>query len=503
MKRLITLFLLLAIWLTSAFLLSSCGGSNATASGDNGATEETASGDNGATEETAKATVLYNLFSDEGLLCVYRNKKGGYINKAGQEVIPCKYYVAYPFRNGYAAVQEKSGDPFYFIKPDGTKLIDTPFYDIRLFDSQGRAVVKKSQNGKYELIDKDGKSYLTAQAIASGNNGLYLFRDDSNMCGAADKDGNVLLNPRYDGLDFVPDHFTFLKENVENVDYTCCTDRLMAYRTVSSGTYQYLIDLNGNELYAADSTCLGIYFETVSRTFCAHYPSKVVLFDRSGKVIRTIEEECENAASFVGGFGLKYKSQSKEETVVKLIDAQGNVQFDSKTCGYVPDYVNSYGEVRVWESLSAEKGGLIDGKTGEILIPVAYNWVDRLGFDGNGICFAKKTSGEYVALDRNGQTVFSKNCDGLDKLAFQDAPYYLAEYEVGNKTSYELLDKTGNVLHVFGTKHDEFNDFGDGCGLYDDGYIVCRETENGNISIININNNYEQVCSTIYDDILR
>ena len=84
-----------------------------------------------------------------------------------------------------------------------------------------------------------------------------------------------------------------------------------------------------------------------------------------------------------------------------------------------------------------------------------------------------------------------------------DAPYYLAEYEVGNKTSYELLDKTGNVLHVFGTKYDEFNDFGDGCGLYDDGYIVCRETENGNISIININNNYEQVCSTIYDDIIR
>lgn len=492
MKHFVTVFLLLAICLTFVFLLSSCGGSDKTASTTG----------NGTPNEPEAKTFQYNLFSDEGLLCVVRNSKCGYINPAGQEVIPCKYYAASNFQNGYAIVQEKSGDPYYFIKPDGTKLLDTPFSGATLFDSQGRAVIKKSQNGKCELIDKDGKSYMTAQAISSGDNGLYLFMDEDNLCGVADKDGTVLIDPRYDGMDFIHDQFILFNSGDNHM--TCRTDLFLAYRKVSSGTYQYVIDLNGKELYSADTTCKGITYETNSQTFCAHYPSKVVLFGSDGKVVKTIEEECESVGFFLGGFGLVYKSQSKEEIVVKMIDAQGTVGFNSKTSGYVSDDVNLYGDVHIRSSLSAGgKSGLADGKTGKILIPVTYDWVDSDGFDENGICFARKTSNEYVALDRTGKTVFSKSCDGLERLAFRDAPYYIAEYEVGGKTSYELLDAKGVVLRTFGTKYDELNEYGDGFGLYDDGYIVCRETESGNIAIININNNYELVCLTIYDNIIR
>ncbi|MBR5044475.1 MAG: WG repeat-containing protein, partial [Clostridia bacterium] len=219
MKKIISVVLLLSVCLSSLLLFSSCGKK----SDDN----------------------AVNLFSEEGLLCVGRGDKYGYIDKKGKEVIPCKYTDAEAFENGYAVVQETEDGSYYYIKPNGSRLMETPFYRAQNFDSQGRAVVKRSEKGKAELIDKSGKVYLTAKSILSSDNGLYLYKDDADLWGVANKSGKTLLTPSYDDLDFVYD----LKDDGKNVTETVNKDRLIATRKLSSGSAYYLIDLDGEEYY--------------------------------------------------------------------------------------------------------------------------------------------------------------------------------------------------------------------------------------------------------------
>jgi hypothetical protein len=66
-------------------------------------------------------------FSD-GLSLVYRQGPDGYgyINTSGEEVIPCQFRVAKPFKNGYAKVRQ--GDRYYVIDQKGAMVMETyPF----------------------------------------------------------------------------------------------------------------------------------------------------------------------------------------------------------------------------------------------------------------------------------------------------------------------------------------------------------------------------------------
>lgn len=88
----------------------------------------------------------------EGLAYVKQNGKYGFINEAGEEVVPLKYDNALFFQEGLAQI--KLGDKWGFVDKEGKEIIP-PKYDFAGRFSEGRAVVKIGEKEYY--IDKTGK----------------------------------------------------------------------------------------------------------------------------------------------------------------------------------------------------------------------------------------------------------------------------------------------------------------------------------------------------------
>ena len=71
-----------------------------------------------------KAIEIYNF--SEGLACVKKpNGLYGYINKLGEEVIPCIYTSTDDFSEGLAGVVDQDNNLFYIDK-QGTKVLEIP-----------------------------------------------------------------------------------------------------------------------------------------------------------------------------------------------------------------------------------------------------------------------------------------------------------------------------------------------------------------------------------------
>ena len=466
MKKIISVVLLLSVCLSSLLLFSSCG--------------KKKSDDNAV-----------NLFSEEGLLCVGRGDKYGYMDKKGKEVIPCKYADAEAFENGYAVVQETEDGPYYYIKPNGSRLMETPFYRAQNFDSQGRAVVKRSEKGKAELIDKSGKVYLTAKSIFSSDIGLYLYKDDADLWGVANKSGKTLLTPSYDDLDFVYD----LKEDGKNATETVNKDRLIATRKLSSGSAYYLIDLDGEEYYSVTGQYSRIYPYIVDGNVLAYKDGEetgtAYVISKSGKAVATVE----NVSSVFGlcKYGLLLKIG---EDVYKMIDYKGKALVENiKATGFTPYDLDWNGDLLAYLKLNEagdRKYGILNAKNGETVIPVEYD--DLESADGNDLFLAKKGD-DYLVLNRKGKTVFTKTCDNLASLGNPNSPYYVAVYNQEDASSYELLDTKGQTVKTFGTVYSRIVNY------YDDGFLLCREKESGNY--VFLNKKLEPLGSAIYDEIVR
>lgn len=97
-------------------------------------------------------------YSENGIYPVNEEKKWGYINSSGEEIVPLKYEYAQSFNNGLAAV--KLNGLLGFINETGSLVIDHKFYYTEGFKN-GRASVYNSKElknlGKYYIIDRSGK----------------------------------------------------------------------------------------------------------------------------------------------------------------------------------------------------------------------------------------------------------------------------------------------------------------------------------------------------------
>ncbi|MCL2704368.1 MAG: WG repeat-containing protein [Defluviitaleaceae bacterium] len=104
---------------------------------------------------------------NDGLAAVCRGDwktgKWGYIDQAGNEVIPCVYDFAWDFNEGLAWV--KRGDKVGFINTDGLEIIpfiyDGDFeYDLRFEDGFALVFHVERFNGKFGLIDREGNEVV-------------------------------------------------------------------------------------------------------------------------------------------------------------------------------------------------------------------------------------------------------------------------------------------------------------------------------------------------------
>ena len=89
-----------------------------------------------------------------GLIKVRLDGKYGFINKDGEEIIPCKYEDADAFSDGLAKV--KSAEGWGFVNENGEEIISCKYEDADYFWF-GAETAEVKLNGEWITIDKTGK----------------------------------------------------------------------------------------------------------------------------------------------------------------------------------------------------------------------------------------------------------------------------------------------------------------------------------------------------------
>ena len=96
----------------------------------------------------------YDFFSEGLLVVADGNGKMGYLDVQGQLAIPCKYFEARPFKQGWASVEKKKKEAWY-INPQGKEMRPDSFHGGKLtkgssFNENDEAVVANYQD--YAII---------------------------------------------------------------------------------------------------------------------------------------------------------------------------------------------------------------------------------------------------------------------------------------------------------------------------------------------------------------
>ena len=196
-------------------------------------------------------------FFSEGLCSVESDdepRRIGFVDTNGNEVIPCQFENAKDFSDGMAAVRR--GDEWGFIDESGNLKIDYQFKKVSNFHN-GRALV--ANNGEIYLIDKYGNKvlYVDSYNEYGEDSGVdirdaagYFYYNDYRHARIIDSNGYELpFAYKYDGVFFL--------------DYQTKESRVSPLFGAVSGTRTVLVDVNGNEVsgYELDDGDVGFGYE--------------------------------------------------------------------------------------------------------------------------------------------------------------------------------------------------------------------------------------------------
>ena len=152
--------------------------------------------------KSSRETIISAIYDNvcpfrEGVVAVKLNDKWGFVDKAGEDVIPLKYDYAEFFNEGLARV--RLNDKWGFVDKAGKEVIPLKYDYAELF-SEGLARIKL--NNKYGFIDKTGKEVIPFKYddADSFSEGLARFRLDGK-CGFVDKAGREVIPFKYDDAD--------------------------------------------------------------------------------------------------------------------------------------------------------------------------------------------------------------------------------------------------------------------------------------------------------------
>jgi hypothetical protein len=130
----------------------------------------------------------------EGMAAVKRNKKWGFVNNQGEEVIPCIYDLVDNFSEGYAGVRIYKSGRWGFLDKNGVMFIKDKFIDIQPF-SEGYAAVLSELEYKWGYIDYEG--YLATpfeyDEVTEFEDGLAVVQKNHQLM-LIDKNNNRLSN---------------------------------------------------------------------------------------------------------------------------------------------------------------------------------------------------------------------------------------------------------------------------------------------------------------------
>ena len=327
-------------------------------------------------------------FICDGLVCVYKNSRYGYVDKSGKLVVSCIYSMAEDFEDGCARV---------------AKSVDSWSGEWGLIDTDGKEIVAC----QYHSIDK----FIDGIAIASKE------IDDEYKYGFINKKGEVIVPMNYDRVEEFSNDVALI---VQNGKYGFVNEK---GEEVVHCTYDFAFSFEeGSEL----ATC-----QSGENIHCVDNEGNIVLsFNINASRYNTFD-------NFYEGFMIvAVYSEEKEKRIYGVIDEKGN---EIVPCKYdaIEYFSDGLAVVR-----SEDKYGCINEK-GELVIPCEimgriYGFTDGLSWVYEGF---------YYAIDKKGEVKIVLPKDMTPVTAFNDGRA-IVKFR-GNGTDYGFVDESGNIEIAF------------------------------------------------------
>lgn len=148
----------------------------------------------------------------------------GYVNTKGEMIIEPKYHTAYNFHDGLAYVSKEQNPTEAYGSLYHGMFIDSTGKEIMEFDNDTSVVppfyfqnghILLSEDDSHFIVDKKGeKKKLPSKIneVYSFNGKYVIFPSVDGELGAADIDGNIVIRPKYESLQFGIDDIFLAKK---------------------------------------------------------------------------------------------------------------------------------------------------------------------------------------------------------------------------------------------------------------------------------------------------
>lgn len=241
-----------------------------------------------------------NLNFSNGLALVCKDNNVFYINKKGEKAFPFNYDWTCGFSEGYAIVEK--GEKYGFIDTSGKEIVPCIYDYVNSFSDGMAAVIK---DNKYGYIDTKGNLVIpiTLEGIdemgeASAFREGFAQIEKEGKVGFIDKSGKVVIPCKYnsasyfwDGMSIVTNggKYGYIDTNGNEV-IPCKYDSAAPFSEglafVSIGEKTWSIDKNGNEVFACPYSDVSMFNEGLARISKQNANSTIAGFiDRNGKEI--------------------------------------------------------------------------------------------------------------------------------------------------------------------------------------------------------------------------
>ena len=330
------------------------------------------------------------------------------------KVMP-KYNSVSNFSEGLAVVCDKETDLFGFIDRKGNEIIPCQYYDVSGAFSEGIAVVYKSSE-EWSLIDKKGQEiasfdgqYRPGFHIGFHDGMMAIFNPEDEKEGYIDKTGKVVIPAELDMM---------MCNGPISVSFNDGLCRRYDYDSQKS----IFIDKTGNKVFECEGNAEDFSEGLAAVSRCSSDNDDFVC--RSGFVDKTGSETIPFAFKYVGRFVDGF-CWAETENACGFINRDGKFELtgDYKTlvldegieCGNSP-LCPTFSEGLAWVCNKDGKFGYID-MTGKVVIPFRYEacYDDESELYYQQPCYdfhdglariCDKTTEKYGYIDREGNEVF-------------------------------------------------------------------------------------------------
>lgn len=161
--------------------------------------------------ETKKEKLLdYENFGEEseGMILTLKDRKLGYIDIEGNEIIPTKYEAAFKVQMGSKYLQVKENEKWMLVNKKGEVHKELPYDDLGEYKDGYILVVS---NNKLGYIDDEGNEKIVPQFIyaTSFKNGYAVVGEESGL-GVINKENEKVIPLIYDEVE-IKDNYVYVK----------------------------------------------------------------------------------------------------------------------------------------------------------------------------------------------------------------------------------------------------------------------------------------------------